>query len=305
MRTKDRYRYEIRKHSFPLLLRRFEEEYGAAYMQLADYLKMSYPEITRKGRRTARALRNICFFVWCYTRYGDKQLIPVLFKASVLLSAQDDYYDNPRISSRQKEAFRAATNQSIGTGSVQWAPGTNRQTGELISLWLDVARPIHDASPPVQTYWKEKARDLNDAMVAENRAARLGELGFDEYMRTAVHSIGMVFLWSTYLVHKGVPPGTLRDMDVALLLGAKVVRLSNDIASYRQSKNKKNAVTLLGGGRAAERHVNHLIAQESDRFRESIDEVLVEPDVKRVLWRSMSFLTEFYQRSDFDKKPLR
>lgn len=305
MKTKDCGPYEIKTHRFPVLLRRFEQEYGAAYVPLADHLKQTYPDITRKGRRTARALRNICFFVWYYTHCSDRSLIPVLFNASVLLSAQDDYYDNPRIPSREKEAFCSATNDAIRTDFPGSAPADSRQTQELMSLWSDVARSIRGVSLLVQSYWKEKACALNDAMATENRAARRTNLGSDEYMHTATHSIGMVFVWSTYLVHKGVSLRTLRDMDPALLLGAKIVRLSNDIASYRQRKNKKNAVILLGGGRAAERRVIRLIARESELFHERIDELLVEPDVKRVMLRSTSFLNEFYQRSDFDKRPLR
>lgn len=305
MKTKDRSPYEMKTHRFPLLVRRFEQEYGHAYDRLADHLKEDYPDITRKGRRTARALRNICFFVWWYTGAGESQLIPVLFNASVLLSAQDDYYDNPRIRSSQKETFRAATNHAIRTGSFQSVPGRSRQTRELMSLWSDVARSIRAAPPSLQSYWQEKACQLNDAMARENRAARRTDLGIDEYMHTAIHSIGIVFVWATYLVHKGVPLKTLRDMDPALLLGAEIVRLSNDIASYRRRKNKRNAVTMLGGERAAERSVIQLITERSDLFRERIDELPVGPDVKRVMLRSTSFLTEFYQRSDFDKRPLR
>lgn len=304
MKTKDGSRYEIKEHSLPLLSRRFEQEYGAACVRLAARLKEDYPEITRKGRRTARALRNIGFFVWSSTRYGDKHLIPVLFNASVLLSAQDDYFDNPRIPHRRKEAFGAATNQSILTGSFQSVPGRSRQIQELMCLWSDVARPIRGAPPSVESYWKEKACQLNDAMVAENRAARRTNLPFEEYMRTATQSIGTIFVWSTYLVHKDVPVRTLRDIDPVLLLGARIVRLSNDIASYRQRKNRVNAVILLGGQRAAERPVRKLIARESDLFREHIEGLSVEPEVRRVLLRSTSFLTGFYQRSDFDKTPL-
>ena len=79
----------------------------------------SYPEITKQGRRTGRALRNICFFVWCCARDDDRELIPTLFRAAVLLSAQDDYYDNPRISAAQKESFCRATNHALRTNSFQ------------------------------------------------------------------------------------------------------------------------------------------------------------------------------------------
>lgn len=301
---KDPSPYEIQEDRFRPLLQRFEQEYGQTCVRLADHLKESYPDITRKGRRTTRALRNICFFVWCYARNGDEGLIPTLFDASVLLSAQDDYYDNPRIPSMQKDAFCSATNRFIKTCSLQSAIGKSRQIQELTSLWSDVAQPIQRVAPPLHAYWKEKACQLNDAMATENRAIRRAEVGFDEYMHTAIHSIGMVFIWSTYLVHKNVPLGTIRDMDPILLLGAKVVRLSNDLASYRQGKNKRNAVILLGGGGTARLRVVQHMAQEYRIFRGRLNALSVRPDVKHVILRSTEFLTEFYQRSDFDKRAL-
>ena len=293
--------HETREDTFAPLLRRFEEEYGDAYLRLAEHIKKSYPDITRTGRRTAKALRNICFFVWSHTRDGDEDLIPTLFNASILLSAQDDYYDNRRIPTAQKEAFCSATNHFIRTCSFQSTTDDNPQTQELTTLWSEVAGPIRRAPPPVHSYWKEKACQLNDAMAAENRAVRGAPASFDDYMHTAVHSIGMMFVWSTYLVHKNVPISTIHNVGTILVLGARIVRLSNDLASYRQDKNRRNAVSLLGGGPAAERKVIELIARESRAFRRQLAALRIGPDVKRVMLRSTEFLREFYQRSDFDK----
>ena len=121
-------------------------------------------------------------------------------------------------------------------------------------------------------------------------------------MSTAIHSIGMVFIWATYLAHKHVAVTTLREMDPVLLQGARIVRLSNDIASCRQQRNKKNAVTLVGGSSPGFR-ILRLIVQESRAFRQSVEALDVGPDVRGVLLRSMDFLREFYQRSDFDRRP--
>lgn len=304
MRMNDRSPHELQEDRFPPLWERFEQEYGEAYVRLASHLRETYPDITRKGRRTGRALRNICFFVWFYTRTGDTELIPTMLNASVLLSAQDDFYDNPRIPSVQKEAFCSAINHSIKTCTFHSATDRSRQVRELTSLWSVVARPIQRASPPVHLYWNEKACQLNEAMTAENRAIRRADISFDEYMETAVHSIGMIFVWSTYLVHKNVPISTIRDMHAVLLLGAKIARLSNDIASYRQGKNNRNAVILLGGGGSAERRIIQLMARESRMFQKYLEALRVAPAVKRVLLRSTEFLKVFYQRSDFDKRAL-
>jgi hypothetical protein len=226
-----------------------------------------------------------------------------LVNASVLLSAQDDYYDNRRIPDARKRAFCSSANLFIKTGSFASGTVKSRQTRELAALWSQVAAPIRAALPLVHSFWDEKASRLNDAMEAENRIVRSAGVGFDEYMDVAVHSIGMVFVWSTYLVHKNVPPSTLHSMDNVLLLGAKIARLSNDIASYRQGK-RTNAVILLGGGRGAERRVLALIAGSRRTFREELGALPVGLDVKGVMLRSIGFLTELYQRSDFDRGTL-
>lgn len=293
---------EVEPFEFASLFDRFEDEYGDACVQLAEQLRESYPEITKRGRRTGRALPNICFFVWCCGRDGDTKLIPTLFRAAVLLSAQDDYYDNPRISAAQKESFCTATNHALRTNSFQPAFEHSVQIRELMSLWADIAGTIPRSAPQVRSYWIEKACQLNEAMAAENRAVRRATITYEGYMSTAIHSIGMVFIWATYLAHKHVAVTTLRTMDPVLLQGAKIVRLSNDIASCRQQKNKKNAVTLVRGSSPGFR-ILRLIVGESRAFHQSVGALDVGPDVRGVLKRSMDFLREFYQRFDFDRRP--
>ena len=291
----------VEAFEFESLFDRFKDEYGAASMRLVEQLKETYPEITRRGRRTGRSLRNICFFVWCSGRDDDPTLIPALFRASVLLSAQDDFYDNPRISAAQKESFCAAINHALRTNSFQPVFEGSVQLGELSSLWADIAEAIPRSAPHVRSYWIEKACQLNEAMAAENRAVMRATITYDEYMSMAIQSIGMVFIWATYLAHKRLAVTTLREMDSVLLEGARIVRLSNDIASCRQQRNKKNAVTLVGSSRPGFR-ILRLIAQESRAFRQSVETLDVGPDVRGVLLRSMVFLREFYQRSDFDRR---
>jgi len=286
---------------FESLFHRFKDEYGTDSVRLVEQLRERYPEITKRGRRTGRSLRNICFFVWCSGRDDDRKLIPTLFRASVLLSAQDDYYDNPRISAAQKESFCAAINHALRTNSFQPVFGGSVQLRELSSLWADISETISRSAPQVRSYWIEKACQLNEAMAAENRAVMRATITYDGYMSMAIHSIGMVFIWATYLAHKHVAVTTLREMDPVLLEGARVVRLSNDIASCRQRRNRKNAVTLVGGNSPGFR-ILRLIVQGSRAFRESLEALDVGPEVRAVLLRSMVFLREFYQRSDFDRR---
>jgi Terpene synthase family 2, C-terminal metal binding len=292
----------VKEVEFASLFHRFEDEYGDTYVRLAEQLRESYPEITKQSRRTGRALRNICFFVWCSVGDRHRNLIPTLFRAAVLLSAQDDYYDNPRISAAQKESFCTAINHALRTNSFQPAFERSLQVRELTSLWSDVAGMIPRSAPQVRSYWIEKACQLNDAMAAENRALRRATITYEQYMSTAIHSIGMVFVWATYLAHEHVPLITLREMDPVLLQGARIVRLSNDVASYRQQRNTANAVTLVGGSSPCVR-ILRLLVQESRAFRQCIEALDVSPDVRGVLLRSMDFLREFYQRSDFHRRP--
>jgi len=287
---------------FPSLYRRFKDEYGNASVGLAKQLRERYPEITKPGRRTGRTLRDICVFVWSCARDDDRRLIPTLFRASVLLSAQDDYYDNPRIAAAEKESFCTATNHALRTNSFQPAFERSLQLVELTSLWRDIAETIPRSPPEVRSYWIEKACQLNDAMATENRAVRRSTITYEGYMNTAIRSIGMVYVWATYLAHKHVAVTTLRGMDPVLLQGARIVRLSNDMASCRQQRKTKNAVTLVGGSSPAFR-ILRLIVQESRAFRQSVEALDVGPDVRGVLLRSMVFLREFYQRYDFDHGP--
>jgi len=283
------------------LFRRFEHEYGDDYVQLAAELRTRYPEITKRGRRTGRALHNICFFAWCSCRDADRKLIPTLFRAAVLLSAQDDYYDNAHIPAAQKESFCSATNHALRTNSFSRHFERSRQLRDLTALWSYVAGTIPRSAPRVRSYWIDTACQLNDAMAAESRSlGRRAAMTYAEYMRTAIQSIGMVFIWATYLAHEHVPMAAIREMGPVLLLGARVVRLSNDMASYRQHRNKQNALTLVGG-RSPQARIFRLMLQESRAFRHRVEALDVAPQVRGVLLHSLDFLREFYQRSDFDR----
>jgi hypothetical protein len=301
-KSRRRRRKTVEEVEFATLFRRFEDEYGHAYAQLAARLRESYPEITKRGRRTGRALRNIGFFVWCSCRDGERTLIPTLFRAAVLLSAQDDYYDNPRIPAEQKESFCSATNHALRTNSFPRDVERSPQRQDLLSLWSYVAGTIPRRAPEVRSYWIETACQLNAAMAAENRAVRRATITYQEYMGTAILSIGMVFIWATLLAHEHVPMTTVRKMAPVLLQGAKVVRLSNDMASYRQRRNTENAVTLVGG-RTPGARILRLAVQESRAFRRRVEALAVRPRVRGVLLHSMDFLREFYQQSDFDRGP--
>jgi hypothetical protein len=78
------------------------------------------------------------------------------------------------------------------------------------------------------------------------------------------------------------------------------VRLSNDMASYRQRKNKLNALNLMRG-KHPEARVRQLVMRETRAFRQCVETLDVSPRVRDVLLHSTDFMREFYQRSDFHR----
>lgn len=290
------------KVDFKKLSASFEHSYGRESLALVAHLRDAYPEVTKPGRRTGNALPKICFFVWSSCRDGERDLIPTLVHAAVLLAAQDDYFDNRRIPTAEKESFRAAMNRGLRTNSVRVQSKGSPQLRDLTSLWSYVAGTIPQGVPEVRSYWVETVCQLNDAMAEENRAIRRATITYDEYMRSAVDSMGMVFIWTTYLANRHVPMTTLRELAPVLVRGAMVARLSNDIASYREDKKKRNAVTLVGGKNPRARILRRA-AQESCVFHERVEALDLSPRVRGVLLHSIDFLREFYLRFNFDGGP--
>ena len=125
---------------------------------------------------------------------------------------------------------------------------------------------------------------------------------FSRKRRSSWPRAGLAVIWATYLAHAHVRLTTLREMAPVLLQGASIVRLSNDMASYRQRRNKENALTLVGG-RSPGARILRLVMQESRAFRLRVEALDVGPHVRGVLLHSMDFLREFYQRFDFDRAP--
>jgi hypothetical protein len=121
-------------------------------------------------------------------------------------------------------------------------------------------------------------------------------------METAVQTVGILLIWSTYLVHKNVPLETMRTLDPVLLRGARIARLSNDIASYRLAKDRHNAVKLLGGGAGAERRVARIVERDAAILKDRLQALRVGADIERAILCSTEFLRAFYVQSDFDRR---
>jgi hypothetical protein len=261
-KTQPRRNGNTRELDFASVFRRFEHEYGDAYVRLAAQLRASHPEITKPGRRTGRAMRNICIFVWWCCRDGDQALIPALFRASVLLSAQDDYFDNPRIPAAQKEAFCAAANRALRTNrtsAFRREFASSLQLRDLVSLWSYVAGTIPRSAPRVRSYWIATACQLNAVMAAETRVVRRATITYDEYMRTATQSIGMVFIWATWLAYEHVSMTTLLGIS-RIQMGKIALEMGESISatwsrawstSSRRSRRRRVSRCALRAPRAA------------------------------------------------------
>lgn len=278
----------------------FQQDYTNYYSKKINDLKKEYPEITKQNRRTGKALKNICFFIWYYAKEENDPTTSLLFKASVLLSAQDDFFDNLQISERQKMDFYSVVVNLI-EGNDHVIVNRNRQIRELIVLWKEIIREMRNASPRLYSYWKKKAWQLNEAMKNEIYIMKRKGIAFGEYMKTAVDSIGIIFIWTTYLVKKNIGMGALQRLEPILLVGANIARLSNDRASWRQNKNKINAVSILKNQKNSTKYVGELIQREKQKLQRGLQKLKGEHEVVRTIQRSTEFLIEFYKTSDFDK----
>ena len=133
-------------------------------------------------------------------------------------------------------------------------------------------------------------------MIAENAMVHANGLTFDEYLKVATDSVGIMFVWASYFVVRNISDQTLQAADSVLVLGAQVARLSNDIASHRKKKKEINAVTLLGSRQQAV----DLMKQKQAEFHEKLAALALETGIKQVIKNSVDFLVSFYQVADFD-----
>lgn len=269
------------------------------YIEKINDLKKEYPEITKQNRRTGKALKSICFFIWYYAKEENDQIVDLLFKASVLLSAQDDFFDNPRISQAKKKEFRYALENVIEdtNHSVQIQ---HPQPQELIALWKEVVHEMKKVSPQLYSHWENKVHKLNKAMENEIYLMKKREIDFDEYMETAIDSIGVIFILTTYLVKKSTSPGVLQALEPYLLLGAHIARLSNDIASWRENKNRVNAVSIIREKKDPKKYIAGLITREQQKLNRGLQQLKIQSTIRQTIQKFTKFLVEFYKTSDFD-----
>lgn len=277
----------------------FDDVYENYYSKKIQNIKNKYPEITQANRRTGKALKNICFFIWHYAKDESDEIIDLLLRVSVLISAQDDFYDNLQVGDKQKIDFYSSSEKIIE--GRRMTNHKSKQCIELLKLWKEIASEVAVAPHYLYSYWQKKATELNKAMIIENNILRQKDITFHDYMENSVYSIGMMFLWASYLAKKDISRVIIGKIDPTLFIGAKIARLSNDVASYRRKKNKINAITTVANEKNPRLYILKLIEKEHNEFNEALSSLQVENTIKDVFKESINFLASFYKKSDFDQ----
>ena len=283
-------------------LKSFKQTYNASYAKKIEYFKEKYPEITSLNRRTGKALKNIYFFIWYYAKEEKEEVIDLLFKSSVLLSAQDDFCDNLHLSNQKKRKFYDVCSDLLEGKDYRYRISNETlQFQELVQLWREVIKNIRATSPALYTHWKKEAEQFNDAMDKEQVILKSRNIGFEKYMRTATYSIGVIFILTTYLVGKNISIHILQSLQPILLRSAKIARLSNDIASDRVNKNKINVVSIIQKSKNPRSYVLNKIKRENKKMYKDIQCSNIEKENKEAIQKFTNFLIQFYKEFDFDK----
>ncbi len=291
-----------KKCDLKYLFQEFETEYKNTYRGKIAKIKRTYPEITRPGRRTGKVLKNICFFIWYSTEGKMDEIFSSIFKVVMLLWAQDDFYDNPRISHESKQAFHANC-KNLFSGKRIKIIKYPEQTKELLSLWREIIGIMQNYRPRVFSYWQETAEQMNNAMNHEEYQSENCKISFNNYMQSAIYSVGAIFIWTTYFILKKVPLGRIKALEDILWRGALISRLSNDIASHAGSKNKINAVSVTHRMiRSSRGLILTLMKKEKKKLNNNLNKLQTEIWIKKVLRRSVEFLIKFYGDSSLSNK---
>ncbi len=277
----------------------FEKEYKDYYIGKIKDIKSKYPETLKKNKRTEKALKNICFFIWMWTKEEKNETVDLTLKASILLSAQDNFFDNSRISNHQKREF-CSTCKSVIQGDKYEIIDTNLQFKELIMFWEEITEEAEKAPPYLYSYWQEKAQKLSEAMEEENHILKRRKAPLDEYMKMAIESSGIMFVWATYFTRKNISKKALLEIKPILPIGAKIVRLSNDLVGYRKNKDAINAVNIIAGyEKFPMRHVLNIIKKDLKEFDKRLKKIKIKDNTKKNIQSSLNFLVAFYRVSDF------
>jgi len=275
----------------------FTLDYNKYFLKKIENIKSKYPEITSETRRTGKALKNICFFIWYYAEKEDDQTIELLLKSSILVSAQDNFYDNINVSYKEKERFYYTCEEVIKDRRNKIL-NQSKQFKELIDLWREIRNEAKKSQNYLYKYWQEKSLDMTKSMLLEDSIIKNNEISFDEYMNIAVNTVGIIFVWSNYFLKKNILEENLKKIDPILITGAAVSRLSNDLASYRRIKKELNAVTLIDK-KYPKNHIVNLVKKLDNKFNKDLLKIKIDINIKKTIKNSVDFLVNFYKTSDF------
>lgn len=264
----------------------------------------NFGEDLKNASRTKKSIDNLALFA-SYSLSPDRKSsgkpIKTLSKTMVLFFAQDDFYDNKKISYDRKKQVYDISAKIIRSDNDKRIR-TIKGLPIFLHYWIDIRNDIKDSPKSLISIWQSEAIEMNTAMLEESRMNK--QINYEEYMQIATRSIGAEFLWVTYFVIRKVPFKTILSLDRVFKEGAIIARLSNDLASYYRKKNKINALSITAKNHSdpvqyIKRQIN-LHFKDLEKEFNKVDLKKSELWIKPVITRSLMFLINFYERGDFD-----
>ncbi len=217
------------------------------YKSLIVKFSTAYPNIFKKESRTFRISENIAFLVWLISKGNKKLSSDRLFLSSILLSAQDDFMDDARVSTQKRGLYIRMANRVLsGSWNKQMKNNIkNKTAAELLDLWRILYKSIKKScnDPLVFKYWSRVSKDLNNAMVKEIKFIDK-KTSFKSYLSIAAKSIGASFILVSHLASNGITYRALRGLKKSFGYLNNAVRIINDIKTHNQDP-KIDAVTIL------------------------------------------------------------
>ncbi|RCG28372.1 hypothetical protein DQ384_23805 [Sphaerisporangium album] len=181
------------------------------------------------------------------------------------------------------------------------ADGADPAPGDDLARFLaDVRRDLSAAPafPVLGPVWREELRALLEAMRRERGWRDAGTVpSLEEYLGNA-GNLGFTFVFTSHLIHTGAPSGDLASVREAAGAVERVIRLLNDLGTYRRDVEWGDLNALLLG--APREEVDRRLAELAARARELIRPLRDDdPLIAGYLERQMDFCAGFYRLADY------
>lgn len=266
------------------------------FLKLKSDLASKFPKIINPHTRTGRSLENIYFFIWysVSSKNESQQVIEILVKNAILLSAQDNFFDNQKISRGEKEKFRNHIKSLLTEGKKSKWQYENELANEVFNIWTYILNDLKTTFAKGFDLWCAEGFKLTESMYIEQTILRK-KVPYQEYLNTSTITSGVIFIWSTYLTLKKISADRISIRPI-LEQGGRVVRIANDYLALHKGRklnslegwDKENLVLLLG--------------KNEKIFYNKLNQSDLPDEVKNFFQRFIEFLVIFYLFSDFDQK---